>query len=348
MDQAKLEVYFFGTLFLIVLAVVCYVFFPYAATIVTAAVFAVMAHPLHASIRRSAIKNEGLAAGLTTLICLIAVFIPLLIIGSMLLSEAQSVSTAIASGDVSSMRELVAPLRERIIKYIPEAANFNIDDLLNQGLTWLTHRIGGIFANTASAVLGFFVLLIAFYYFLKDGERFLHAAVALSPLDDSYDADIIKKLRLAINSIVTGTLVIALIQALLIGIGFALFNIANPVLWGTVGLFSALIPGVGTAVVIAPAVLYLFYFGNTAASLGLLVWGALIVGLVDNVIGPRLIGRGMSIHPLFILLAVLGGLSVFGASGFILGPLLLSLLVALAHTYTMITRKRRGALEVIQ
>lgn len=340
MDRGTLEIYFFGTLFLLVLALSVYILFPYAATIAVAAVIAVMVYPLRTWLLKY-VKKESLAAALTLIIVTFAFLLPLLVVGSLLLSEAQQVSASLRQGDAATMtvQSILAPLKERIVRIIPEAATFDIDTLLNEGVTWLSHRIGGLFANTAGAVLSFFVGMIAFYYFLKDGRRFSDVIVALSPLDDAYDLEIQRKLKLAVNSVITGTLLIALIQGFLVGIGFAIFGVPNPVLWGTIGWFAALIPGVGTALVIAPSVLYLFFIGHTTASLGLLLWGALAVGLIDNFLGPKLLGRGTAIHPLFVLLSVLGGLSVFGASGFLLGPLILSLLLALGHIYTMLIGK---------
>ena len=347
MNRHTIEIYFFGTLFLLVLALSCYILLPYAATIAVAAVLAVTVYPLHRRLMRH-VPIEALAAGLTLLAIIVAVVFPILIIGSLIIAEAQEVNTALRQGGTGalSIQEVIAPLKERIVRVIPEAANFNFDALLGEGITWLSHRIGGIFANTASAVLSLLVGLIALYYFIKDGARFAQAVVALSPLDDAYDREIQHKLRLAVRSVITGTLFIALIQATMVGVGFWIFGVPNPVLWGTVGLFSALIPGVGTALVIAPAVLYLFFVGSFGASIGLLIWGVLAVGLIDNFLGPKLLGRGTAIHPLFILLSVLGGLSVFGATGFLLGPLVLSLLLVLAHIYTMLIGK--GATPILR
>jgi predicted PurR-regulated permease PerM len=105
-------------------------------------------------------------------------------------------------------------------------------------------------------------------------------------------------------------------------------------LWGSITVIAALIPNVGTAVIMAPAIAYLAITGDNVAAIGLAIWAATAVGLVDNLLGPALIGKGASVHPLLILLSVLGGLSVFGTFGFIFGPLAMSLFLALLQIYT--------------
>jgi predicted PurR-regulated permease PerM len=103
--------------------------------------------------------------------------------------------------------------------------------------------------------------------------------------------------------------------------------------WGSIAAVAALIPGVGTALVVVPGVLYLFFTGSTGYAIGLLIWGLLAVGLIDNLLGPLVVNRGIKIHPFIILLSVLGGLTFFGLVGFILGPLIIAFLFALLEIY---------------
>jgi len=108
------------------------------------------------------------------------------------------------------------------------------------------------------------------------------------------------------------------------------------VLWGSVTAIAALIPGVGTSLVLIPAILFLFISGRFFPGFGLLIWGAGAVGLVDNFLGPKLVGRGMRMHPFIILLSVLGGIGFFGPVGFLLGPLTISLFFAFFEIYSSI------------
>ena len=122
-------------------------------------------------------------------------------------------------------------------------------------------------------------------------------------------------------------------QGVVSGIGLSLFGVPNPVLWGVVAGFAALIPTLGTSLVLIPAALFLLTKGAFVAAIGLFIWALFAVGLIDNFLSPRLVGKGAQLHPLLVLLSVLGGISLFGPAGLILGPLCSSLLLALLSIY---------------
>ena len=176
-------------------------------------------------------------------------------------------------------------------------------------------------------------MLFALFYLLRDGRKLKNDIVMLSPLADNYDEKIFLKLRQAIRSIVLGSLVVGLVQGILTGIGFYLFGVPNPALWGSFAVIAALIPGIGTSLVIVPGIIYLFFVTSHLQALGMFIWGLVAVGLVDNFLGPMLVNRGVRVHPFLILLSVIGGLAYFGPIGFIAGPLVVALLVALLEIY---------------
>jgi predicted PurR-regulated permease PerM len=200
-------------------------------------------------------------------------------------------------------------------------------------LRWGFTNIDSLFSKAAGFVLGAVVLLFALYFILRDGKSLKRQLVNLSPLPDRQDEQIFSKLNSAVHSVVWGSLAVGLIQGVLTGIGFAIFGVPSPALWGSVAVVAALVPGIGTALVLIPGVVYLFATGSAGMAIGLLIWGAIAVGLIDNFLGPLLINRGVKIHQFLILLSVLGGLSFFGPIGFIAGPLVLSLLFALLEIY---------------
>jgi predicted PurR-regulated permease PerM len=116
---------------------------------------------------------------------------------------------------------------------------------------------------------------------------------------------------------------------------FMIFGVPNPVLWGVLGAIAALIPGIGTALVLLPAAAYLlFAVGDAAGALGLFVWWVSAVLLIDNMLGPHLVGRGAQLHPLVVLLSVLGGVAFFGPAGIFFGPLCISFLFAVLSVYS--------------
>jgi predicted PurR-regulated permease PerM len=125
-----------------------------------------------------------------------------------------------------------------------------------------------------------------------------------------------------------------LIHGVVITIGLALFGVPNSILWGTAAAFAAFIPGIGTGLVAIPSIIFLLAIGAVPQALGLFVWWSVgAVGIVDNVISPKLVGKGMHVHPLLVLLAITGGILFFGIAGVLLGPLVISLLLALVSVY---------------
>jgi Predicted permease len=177
---------------------------------------------------------------------------------------------------------------------------------------------------------------------LRDGEAIIAKLKVLSPLPNRYDTVVVQRLHDAINSVIRGALLIAVIQGILTGVGLTIFGVPNAVLWGSIAIVAALIPYVGTAAVLTPAIAYLFLIDRTGAAVGLLAWGIVAVGLIDNFLGPRLVNRGIRLHPVVILLAVLGGLAFFGPLGYILGPLVISLLFALLDIYPLLLLKKQS------
>jgi len=174
---------------------------------------------------------------------------------------------------------------------------------------------------------------------LRDGAQFKRTLIELSPLPDIYDEQIILRLERTVNAVVRGTFMISLIQAVLVGIGFWIFNVPNPVLWATVASVAAFLPAIGMGLVIIPAIIYLILIGSIPAAIGLAVWGSIIVGLVDNMLLPHLMSKGFTVHQVFILFSILGGVVFFGPVGVLLGPLVIALLFALIEIYKLAKSK---------
>ena len=327
-------------LLLATLVLAFFIFRPYLGALVVAATFAVLFAPVYRFLLKKTGGRANLAAGLTTLVVLLAVILPLAGFGWQLWQESLRVYQSV-SDPSTSLSEVLGNVSQE--QFNGAFARFDIDHYTEQALRWLLQNTGRVFASVAKLGVSIFLSLVALFYLLRDGAAILRRLIALSPLRDSYDRLIAKRLHGAINTVIKGSLFIALIQGLFSGVGLAIFGVPNPVLWGSVAVIAALIPSVGTALVLVPAVAYLFLVNQVWESAGLLVWSLVVVGLVDNLLRPSLISRGIKIHPLLILLSVIGGLSLFGPLGFILGPLVLSLLFALLDIYEQIVAKKGSA-----
>jgi predicted PurR-regulated permease PerM len=325
--------------------VVYFIAKPFLGPLIFAAVFAFLFQPIYQKLLSffparggSAFggkRLESLAALATTILAIVLIIVPIAFLGTQIFKESsqlyQSLTSEGKDGFVGSIKRVVD--RARAVLPIPEEFELNFSQYARQGLEILIQNLGAVFSSIAKILLNAFVFLTAFYFFLKDGHKLKNYFVALSPLSDSDDELIVSRLKLAVSAAVKGNLAIGLIQGALTGVGFAIFGVPNPALWGGVAAVAALLPGIGTALVIAPAIIFLFLIGNTFGGIGLLLWGLTAVGLIDNFLGPKLVGRGMQLHPLAVFIAALGGLAFFGPLGFLLGPLAMSVCFALIDIY---------------
>lgn len=338
-----IQTHFLRAVLIGTLVLTFFVFRPFLYALILAAIFAVAFQPLYQAILGYVHGRRGLASLLTIVTATVAIFVPLIFLGKQIFQEANQLYFYLSgAGGKNAIIDRLDVWVASSQQSFPLLQNLSIDleQLLKQGTAWLLRHLGPVFSGFVKLAVNFFIFLLALYYLLKDGERLKNAVVAISPLADIHDRAIIEKLKKAVNSVLKGSLLIALIQGVLTALGFTIFGLPNAVLWGSVSAVAALIPGLGTMLVLGPAIIILFIVGELFAATGLLVWGATVVGLVDNFLGPRLLGGDTELHPLLILLAVLGGIGFFGPIGFLLGPLTISLLFALIDIHLYFMKKK--------
>ena len=341
MQSSRIQDVFLVGLLLAVAVLAFYIFKPFLIPLALAAIFAVVLYPLYRRIHRALGGWESVAALLTVLVSLVCLIVPVSLLATRVAGEAQQFYLSLDSGSGrGTLDSALAQGTHYLSPYVPgvedmrETISGNIDVYAREAAGWVAGHLGAAFASLAALLLGLFIFLISLYYLLRDGERFKSAVMRISPLASADEELIFERLGLAINSVVRGNLLTALAQGVLSMAGLTLFGVPNPVLWGAAAFFAALIPGIGTALIFIPIVLLTFFSGDIPAAIGLALWGAIAVGAIDNFLGPRLVGRGMHLHPLLVLPGVLGGLALFGAAGIFLGPLTLSLLFALLSIYS--------------
>ncbi len=334
----RYQLWFYGAAVALAAGLSFLIFQPYITPVFLAIVFAVVFHPLHVWMMKR-VDSENISAALTLSVIIFAILIPTFIVGTLLFDEASSLYLSLSSGsDAGLLSSATAAIEGKIALWFPNT-HVDIAEYANRGLSWAVENLGSFFSSFFSLLIGLFLMLLSLFYFLRDGKLLLSRLIALSPLRDSHDARIVKKLEAAVNSVIRGSLIIAVTQGVVTGLGLAIFSVPNPVLLGTLAAVAALIPNLGTSLVVLPAVLYLGFAGETWQAVGMLIWGVAFVGLIDNVLAPTLIKRGIAIHPFLILLSVLGGIGVFGPIGFVAGPLILACLVALVEMYPLIIKQ---------
>jgi len=329
MTTQRVATYFILGVFALSLALAVKLFLPFLGELVIAVTLAVALSPVYYMFIRRGV-SEGLSASIVTLGTFALIMIPLVVFSISLFQEARDLVVQLGSSDGEQIGGIYADVLSRVAEYFPEL-NLDFSGFATSASTWVIANLQNFFATAMRAFLGLFVTLLGLYYALKDGKHIRTVVSQMSPLPDEFDAHIMDRLERTVTAVVRGTLTVALVQGVLTGTGFAIFGIPHATIWGAIAVIAALVPMVGTSLVIAPGVVFLFVLGDTTNAIGLLLWGALAVGMIDNVLGPMLIGKGSHIHPFLILLSVLGGLSVFGPSGFLLGPVLLSFIVSVSQ-----------------
>ncbi len=315
---------------------------PFFSALALGAVFAVVLQPVYRRVLSRVGGKESLAALMTVALSIFIILMPIFFVSMQLLKEAQSLYGSLGDADTQRVfSQWVIDNGEKVDKYIPNASqslrelSLSFDDYARQGASWLVLNIGAAFSSIAALFLNLFIFFVTLYYLLRDGVRLKQYLIELSPLRDTDDEQIVSKLETAVNSVVKGKLAIAGIQGVLAGIGLAIFGVPNPVVWGLVAMVVSLVPPVGTALVLVPAIAYLAISGALAPAIGLTLW-SVGVSVTDNLLGPRLMSSGTELHPLLVLLSVLGGLVLFGPVGLFLGPLTIALLLALLSLHAFI------------
>ncbi len=305
---------------------------PFVTALALAAVIVTICYPLYTRIlEKTPRQNETVAALLSVLLVLVIVVIPLFWITSMLVSEAVSVYRIIGSSQYS-VSDTVYNFEEMVTSLIP-GLQIDLIGYAQQGAQWFAGNLGAIFVGTASTIFSFFIAMVGCFYLFRDGRRFVHSLIKISPLADMEDGLILKRMASAVRGVATGTVLIAIIQGVSSAIGFSIFGFDRAVLLGTVVAITALVPGIGPSVVFIPAAIYSLFVGDYVAGVGLIVWFLIAVSLLDNILGPYLMSRAHPMHPFLVLLSVLGGLVLFGPIGFIVGPVITSVFIVLLEIY---------------
>ncbi len=337
MDLKRITEYiFFFGLLLVVGYIAWSMMFPFVAALVLAAIIVILCYPIFEFILRFTPRNNrSIAALLSTLIAFFAIVIPVFFLSTLLVDEFVSFYKSIEGTNELAIDGAFSKVEALVNTYIP-GFELNITEQVKQSGAWLASNIGAIFAGTISVVFIFLISLMGSFYLFRDGKEFVAWVVEVSPLADGQDKLILDRISRAIRSIATGTLLLSIVQGVVAAIGFSLFGIDRPILWGSVAAIGALLPGIGTAGIMIPFVSYLVFVGNMGNAIGLLVWAIASIAIIDNVLGPYLMSRGNNLHPFVVLLSVLGGISVFGPIGFIIGPVVMSLFVVLLEIYMQI------------
>ena len=292
---------------------------PFVPAIAGALALAVLFAPLHRWLERR-LGAGNLAAAISVLVVVLLVVVPVLLVASRVLDEivlgAQAVQTLLESGswrEVFERHTLLAPIGNWLDKQV------DLPAVLAPATTWLAT---GAFVLQVSlvqavgAVLTFYLL----FYMLRDRAAMLQSLRSLSPLSDADMSRLFADVLDTVHATVNGTLIVAMVQGALGGLMFWWLGLPSPLLWGIVMGLLAVVPVLGAFIIWVPVAIFLALDGSVGKALMLAVWGAVVVGGIDNLLYPMLVGKRMQMHTIVAFVSIVGGLAVFGPTGLILGP----------------------------
>ncbi len=287
------------------------------------------------------IRSGDLRAALLVLLVLFALAVPVLLV---VMQVADDIPRALRSADLSEAAEKAntwldamlgrhIPLSENLASYMARVRDVALG---------AAPRIIGAVGNTA---LGLFVMLYTMYYVLRDGRRIWDNFMLILPLEDEVKPLLTTDLTQTLTGVLYGQLITAAVQGLLAGLGYWIFSVPHVLFWTFITLIAAMIPIAGATLIWLPLALSRIAMGDKLNGILLLIYGGVLVMNIDNFLKPRLIAGRTQLHPLAALLGVIGGIHLFGVLGFVLGPVLLGLVVAMLRFHRDVALRQAAASE---
>ena len=311
---------------------------PFVGVLVTAVVLVIVFYPVHEWLSRK-VKRSGLAALFSTLALVLMLVVPL-VVASVAMARQLPAALTLARDGVDTLVKWFEE-SDRLRPWVESAKQqLNLDQFLSSEEAARTFSVLGHSAlrgtwTVLGGVLGFvfnaFLVLFTVYYLFRDGTPLASNLMRLLPLKESQVNELTGRVREVIRASVYGVLVIAVVQGVLGGAIFWILGIPAAATWMGLMIIASIIPVFGASIIIVPAMLYLLATGHPVKAVVLGLFGQFVIGLVDNLLRPRLVGRRTGMHELLVFFSVLGGLQAFGALGFLLGPSVLALTLAMVE-----------------
>lgn len=338
MNNSDLYFRTFLLLLITVSAAFIMVLLPFYAAIFWGAILAILFMPLHKRLLAKMHGRPNLAALTTLLIILVIVILPAILITGALLQEGAAIYKRIGSGQFN-----LGEYFQQVVSALPPSIHdlltrFGIGDIFSlrekltagalQGSKVLATQAVNVGQNTFEFLIGMGVMLYLLFFLLRDGPHLARISKQLIPLSEDHKQHLFRKFATVIRATVKGNIVVAITQGALGGVMFWFLGIEGALLWGVLMMFLSLLPAVGAGLIWLPVAIYFLVTGAIWEGVVLILFGVLVIGLVDNILRPLLVGKDTKIPDYVILISTLGGISVFGLNGFVIGPLFAALFIA--------------------
>lgn len=335
-DQDKMELRTFILFLLVVSLGFFWLLKPFFGPIFWGCAVAIIFFPVQTRLLARLPGRRNLAAALTLLLCMIIVIIPIIFIISSAVSEGVALYEKVQDGEINPKTYLdrfneAFPVVENTLSRVGidlSKLKASAGEAAMTSGTVVAKQTLSIGQNTFTFLLHLCLMLYLAFFMLRDGNRLIELLVRALPLGDARERMLFAKFAEVTRATVKGNLVVAIVQGTLGGLIFWFLGIPGALLWGVFMAIASLIPAVGPALIWLPVALYLFAVGESVDALILIGFGGGVIGVVDNVLRPILVGRDTKMPDYVVLLSTLGGLSLFGINGFVVGPLVAALFMA--------------------
>ena len=305
-----------------------------------AGLFSAMVAPVHHLLTKKLGGRETLASILTVLGIVLLVLTPLTILFTLVVTQAISIGQSVTPWVQSFINEPTTltvylekiPYYQEILPY-RDVIVHKAGQLVGTVSTFLINSLSSFTKVTIDAVFSSIIMLYVMFYFLTMGDLLLQKILFFLPLDDRNEQQLLRRFTSVTRATIKGTLIIGIMQGTICGIAFAIAGIEGPVFWGSLMAVMSIIPAFGTAIIWFPALLILALAGNFTGVVILIVLCGAVAGNLDNLVRPRLVGKDTEMHDLFVLFGTLGGLSMFGLLGIIIGPIVAALFITIWEIY---------------
>lgn len=333
--------------FLLLLAVVSLAFAwilrPFYGAVLWGAIIAILFAPVYRRLLPRMRQRPTLAALATLSLVVVIVILPLFLLSASMAQEGAAIYQRIQSGELN-----FAAYFERVFASLPSwitdlLNRFNLGDIgalqrritagLAQGSQAIATRIFSIGQDTFDLVVSFFITLYLAFFLIRDGGALSRRIGRAVPLAAEHKQQLFTKFTTVIRATVKGNVVVAATQGALGGLAFAFLGISGAVFWAVLMAFLSLLPAVGAALVWLPVAIYFLATGSLWQGAALVAYGVLVIGLVDNVLRPVLVGKDTKMPDYVVMIATLGGMVIFGINGFVIGPVIAAMFIAVWDIY---------------
>ncbi|MCA1794327.1 MAG: AI-2E family transporter [Desulfobacteraceae bacterium] len=319
-----------------------------------AGLFSAMVMPAHHLLTRKLGGRETLASILTILAIILLFLIPLTIIITLVVTQAIDISQSVTPWVQSFINQPSTltnylekiPYYEEILPYRDVIVQ-KAGELVGTVSSFLIDSLSSFTKVTIDAIFSSIIMLYVMFYFLTMGDLLLQKILFFLPLDDLNEQRLLHRFTSVTRATIKGTLIIGIMQGTLCGLAFAIAGIDGPVFWGSLMAVMSIIPALGTAIIWFPALIILALAGDFTGVIILAVLCGAVAGNLDNLIRPRLVGKDTEMHDLFVLFGTLGGLSMFGLLGIIIGPLVAALFITIWEIYGVVFKDYLPNVEVV-